>query len=271
MEAEPEASLRVPPPMVDKTPLEKFDDPPETLEFIPEDVLAKPPPTAELSPLAVFVVPPAIVEFEPEAALTNMADIDTFVDKSDSISYAHQGDDKPFDKIWQWRPDGDILIYKCILRACFGLNVSAYTSGNFDLNSVHVRITIHDSAGNQIDNPVLDVIATPTLTALTATGTLLFIVDDVAVPDGIFKVNRGNSVRLNVVINTTLGVGTEQVGVVPYFAFNTEDVTKLYTASVLRMFTKSGIDNAFPVIRDQAKSALVDYSGVTRENLRRGN
>ncbi len=202
--------------------------------------------------------------------VASMEDMQTILSDIVVAPLMGMGNDTNYDKTLQWKPDGDIFIYKCILRAAVAVNVSAYTSGNIDLDKVEITLTIHDQNGNQVGKPFLEVVAEPTFTVLTGTGALIFIIDDVRVPQKQVKVIRNNSVRLNIkVTGSKTGTATYQAGILPLFKFHAADGNMLFTESVLRMFTKSAIDNAYPIIRDESKTAMIDYSGVTRDQISR--
>ncbi len=249
-------------------------------KFTPSDILAKPTinisqPTeirdlflglkSALTATDITFTGNQIVKQQLEAAGDFMEDMNTLVSDVTVAPVLHEGNDANFDETWIWRPDGDVFVYKCVLRACIGMNCSAFTSGVLDMEEVTVTITIHDAAGVQVGNPVLEVVANPVFTGLTATGALMFIIDDLRVPVLQFKIKRSFSVRLRITATgSETGVSTFQLGIMPVFKYHPEAGNMIFTESVLRMYTKSGLDNSYPIIRDQSAQQAVDYSGVTR-------
>ena len=53
----------------------------------------------------------------------------------------HEGNDTQFNTSYVFNSDMPAVIYKTSVNVCMGLNVSAYTSGNFNLGNLIVKIT----------------------------------------------------------------------------------------------------------------------------------
>ena len=187
-------------------------------------------------------------------------DMDLVLSDVDVIGIAHEGNNTAFDRVYSFEPDMTAFVYKASIKAAFGLNVSAYTSGNFDITGVRFIVSqIVDSDRTEI---IDDFTVDATLTALTATGTQIFII----VADRhytTFKAIKGRPVTVQIIINETTGSGTRQVGILPVFPFQAAAILKPFTTSVLSVHVHPTLDHAFPVFRDQNAMQLLDYSGIS--------
>ena len=187
-------------------------------------------------------------------------DMDIILSDVNTFGVAHEGNNTAFDRIYTFEPDMTAMIYKASIKMAFALNVSAYTTGSFDLTSV--KFTIKQSLDSQttqlIDNFVLDA----TLTALTATGTQIFvIVADRHYTN--FEAIKGRPITIQITVNETTGTGTRQIGIMPCFPFQAAAIIKPVTSSVLSLHVHPTLDHAFPIFRDQNSMQLLDYSGVS--------
>jgi len=206
---------------------------------------------------------------EPSATQFSMEDVPTLISDIDTVPLANEADDTSFDRIYQWIPDTDVLVYKTILRAAFALNVSVDTSGSWDLNAVRYELDITDPQNNRQGNILLNKQITAALAAITDVGTLIFIVNDIVIHPNPIKIKRGLIWRLRLILGTSLGVGTSQAGVLPLFPFHPEAANKQFAESVLEMHYKNALDNVFPILRDQSVAEQLDYGGVKRDGVKR--
>ena len=91
-----------------------------------------------------------------------------FISESDKCELLHAGNDTNFDKTFLISPDMSFFSYKIALTFGIGLKVSAYTSGNINVNNVHLTLTeIGEGAG---DTVIADLIVNAGASNLTATG-----------------------------------------------------------------------------------------------------
>ena len=190
-------------------------------------------------------------------------DMDLVLSDTDVFGIAHEGNNTAFDRIYVFEPDMTAYVYKASIKAAFGLNVSAYSSGNFAIDNVHVSIK---QLINSDLTEVIDEFDLPcTLANLTATGSQIFI----AVADRHytnFKAVKGRPITIQITIAETTGTGTRQVGIMPCFPFQAAAIIKPVTTSVLSVHVHPTLDHAFPVFRDQNSMQLLDYSGVSNPN-----
>lgn len=186
-------------------------------------------------------------------------DMDLVLSNSDTFGIMNEGDNTAFDRIYSFEPDMTALIYKISLKVAVGLNVSAYTSGNYAIKGIRIIIKqmINSDLTQNIDDFTLDT----TLGNLTATGSQVFI----AIADRHytnFKAEKGRNVTVQVIINETVGVGTRQIGLMPSFPFQKEAILRPITTSSFTLHIHPALDHGFPVFRDQNSMELLDYSGI---------
>ena len=187
-------------------------------------------------------------------------DMDLVLSDVNTFGIAHEGDNTAFDRIYSFEPDMTAFIYKASIKAAFALNVSAYTSGTFDLTGV--RFVISQVVDSDRTEAIDDFTLTATLTGLTAAGTQVFvIVADRHYTN--FKAIKGRPITIQIIINETTGTGTRQVGIMPVFPFQAAAIIKPITTSVLSVHVHPTLDHAFPVFRDQNAMQLLDYSGIS--------
>ena len=197
-----------------------------------------------------------------------MDDQDIIISDTDTIGLAHEGDNTAFDRTYQWQADMSAYAYKTEIQAAFATNVSAYTSGSIDLDSVRYVLTQHKPDGTLIST-IFDKTHDATLTALSATGTIIFIDHlEVVLP---VKITNSNIIRLQIIVNETVsGTNTRQVGILPFYCYQAAAVNKIFTTSQLKFHVHPTLDHAFPVFRDQSIQEGLDYNGVTIQNQTRG-
>ena len=170
-----------------------------------------------------------------------------YADTDDGL-LLHEGNDTTFNTDYVFNSDMPAVVYKTSFNVCMGLNVSAYTSGNFNLGDLTVTVTEEGSNDR--------VIYTNTFSSgaanLTGTGTSLhWFTVDVVEP---FQIFPNQPIRVNLKLETSLGTGTSQAGIVSIAPY-------LKTAK-LKRFTESCV--SFHVHADLAHS-----DNVFRYNMER--
>ena len=188
-------------------------------------------------------------------------DMDIVLSDINTFGIAHEGDDTAFNRIYVLEPDMTAFIYKASIKMAFSLNVSAFTNGSRDLESVQfiIKQSLDDNTTELIDNFSIPA----TLTALTATGTQIFvIVADRHYTN--FKARKGRPITVQIIVTTGgSGTNTFQVGMMPCFPFQAAAILKPITTSVMSFHVHPSLDHAFPVFRDQNSMQLLDYSGIS--------
>lgn len=170
---------------------------------------------------------------------------------TDSGLLLHEGNDNQFSVDYVFNSDMVASILKLSLNICMGLNVSAHTSGAFNIGNLIVTVT-EQGASNRV-------IYTNTFASgaanLTGTGTSLhwFTADIVEA----FQVFPNQPVKINLTLDTTLATGTSQAGIVSIAPYLKTAVLKSFNESVVLFHIHAGLGHADDIFRfnmDRVKS-----------------
>jgi len=179
-----------------------------------------------------------------------------FVSDSDEMEMIHAGNDTDFDKTFAWLPDMAGNLYKYTLSFAVGMNVSAYTSGNFKISSV--QFIVKQVKGDYSET-LVDRIVDPGMSNITSAVAQVAIISfDTQVAKKIFD----KQVTTQIKVNTTAGSGTYQCGLIPLFCYFSAHTPKTWTPSSIVMHIHGSLDHAFPVFRNEDNENLLDHSGI---------
>ena len=121
----------------------------------------------------------------------------------------NEGNDTAFNQTYTLDPDMTAVIYKISLNFCAVLTVSAYTSGNFNIGALHIKITERSTNDSLLYENTFQSDAAN----LTATGTSMhWFTQDIVET---IKVRKGNPIDIQLDLITTTGSGTHQEGYAP--------------------------------------------------------
>jgi len=139
----------------------------------------------------------------------------------------NEGNDTAFNQTYTLDPDMTAVIYKISLNFCAVLTVSAYTSGNFNIGALHIKITERSTNDSLLYENTFQSGAAN----LTATGTSMhWFTQDIVET---IKVRKGNPIDIQLDLITTTGSGTHQEGYAP--------VAPYLKTAVMKQFFESGI------------------------------
>ena len=139
----------------------------------------------------------------------------------------NEGNDTAFNQTYTLDPDMTAVIYKISLNFCAVLTVSAYTSGNFNIGALHIKITERSTNDSLLYENTFQSDAAN----LTATGTSMhWFTQDIVET---IKVRKGNPIDIQLDLITTTGSGTHQEGYAP--------VAPYLKTAVMKQFFESGI------------------------------
>ena len=155
----------------------------------------------------------------------------------------HEGDDNQFNTDYVFNSDMPAVIYKMSVNVCMGLNVSAFTSGNFNIGNLTLTVTEQGASDR--------VIYTNTFTSgaanLAATGTSLhWFTVDVVQP---FQVFPNQPIKINLTLDTTLATGTSQAGIVSTAPYLNTAVMKANSESCIVFHAHADLAHADDVFR----------------------
>jgi len=163
----------------------------------------------------------------------------------------HEGNDTQFSTDYVFNSDMVASVLKFSINVCMGLNVSAYTSGNFNIGNLILTVTEQGASDR--------VIYTNTFASgaanLAATGTSLhWFTVDVVEP---FQVFPNQPIKINLTLDTTLATGTSQAGIVSVAPYTNTAVMKSFNESVIAFHIHAGLGHADDIFRfnmDRVKS-----------------
>ena len=204
----------------------------------------------------------------PVNADTHLEDTPRLGNDVDTLQILNEGDGVRFDRTYEWLSDMSAWVYKFSLEFCVALAVTAFTSGNHNLDSIRVIITERDAAGNLV-NEIGDLIQSTGLTILTAAEEQAFVAHFES--NKPFKVKQGNTVRIRIIINATdTLVATSFEGIVPNYYMQQGSGFKTMRESALILHCHPALDHAVIALRDQSIQEGLDYSGVSIDGFVRG-
>jgi hypothetical protein len=139
------------------------------------------------------------------------------------------------------------VVYKTSINVCMGLNVSAYTSGNFNLGNLVVTIT---EQGGSKRNIYTNTFASGAAN-LTGTGTSLhWFTVDIVEP---FQVFPNQPITVNLTLDTTLATGTTQAGIMSIAPYLKTAKLKSFNESVVSFHVHAALGHLDDVFRFDMK------------------
>ena len=155
----------------------------------------------------------------------------------------NEGNDTSFNQTYTLDPDMTAVIYKISLNFCAVLTVSAYTSGNFSVGALHIRITERSTNDSLLYENTFQSGAA----ALTATGTSMhWFTQDIVET---IKVRKGNPIDIQLELITTTGSGTRQEGYAPLAPYQKTAVLKSFTPTGISLHLHPDLSHADGVFK----------------------
>ena len=155
----------------------------------------------------------------------------------------HEGNDTTFETDYVFNSDMVATVLKTSINVCMGLNVSAYTSGNFNLGNLIVTITEQGGSNRNIYTNTFSSGAAN----LSGTGTSLhWFTVDVVQP---YQVFPNQPIKINIKLDTTLATGTSQAGIVSIAPFLNTAVMKSFNESCVSFHIHAGLGHADDIFR----------------------
>ena len=183
-------------------------------------------------------------------------EVPIFISESDVMQMIHQGNDSDYDETFTWLPDMSASLYKATLNFAVGLNVSAYTSGNFKISKI--QMVIKQQKADYVETLVNRTIDPGMANITSAVGQVAIVAFDTQVAKKVFD----KAVTIQIVVTTSSGSGTFQCGIFPIFCYIAPAVPKVWTSSAFIMHLHGALDHAFPVFRNEDNENLLDHSGI---------
>ena len=170
---------------------------------------------------------------------------------TDNGMIEHEGNNTAFTQTYRWHPDMSAVIYKTRFHVAFGLNISAYTSGNFNLGKLTVTFQETKNPNRIIYQNTFDSGATNQ----TGTGISYHIFDQDVIES--YKVYRGQPIDITFTMETTAGTGTRQEGLISFFPNLATARPKIFYVSGVSFHVHASLDHADPVYRQDMRRLSV--------------
>jgi len=155
----------------------------------------------------------------------------------------HEGNDTQFSTAYVFNSDMPAVVYKTSVNVCMGLNVSAHTSGNFNLGNLIVKITEEGAS----DRVIYENTFASGAANLAGTGTSLhWFTVDVVEP---FQVFPNQPIKISLTLDTTLATGTSQAGIVSVSPYVNTAVMKSFAESAIIFHVHADLAHADDVFR----------------------
>jgi len=165
-----------------------------------------------------------------------------YSDEDDGL-LLHSGNNTAYDTTFTFNNDMPAVIYKTSLAICAGLNVSARTSGTWNLGSMTVTITQLGGTTKTIYTNTFD----STAADQAATGTALhWYVHDIVEP---YQVFPNEPIKIRIQLNVTSGSGTRQEGIVTVAPFVKTAVLKSFAESCIIFHAHADLAHADTIFR----------------------
>ena len=159
----------------------------------------------------------------------------------------HEGSDTTFNTDYVFNTDMPAVVYKTSINVCMGLNVSAYTSGNFNLGNLVVTITEQGGSKRNIYTNTFSSGAAN----LTGTGTSLhWFTVDIVEP---FQVFPNQPITVNLTLDTTLATGTSQAGIMSIAPYLKTAKLKSFNESCVSFHVHAALGHLDDVFRFDMK------------------
>ena len=169
-----------------------------------------------------------------------------YADTDDGL-LLHEGNDTTFNTDYVFNCDMPAVVYKTSINVCMGLNVSAHTSGNFNLGNLVVTITEQGGSKRNIYTNTFSSGAAN----LTGTGTSLhWFTVDIVEP---FQVFPNQPITVNLTLDSTLATGTSQAGILSIAPYLKTAKLKSFNESCVSFHVHAALGHLDDVFRFDMK------------------
>lgn len=189
-----------------------------------------------------------------------------FFSSSDAGYIINEGNNNQFSENFSFRPNISGVLTQMRLNFAMALNVSSYTSGNFSLDGVGVTVNSYQNSTQPVpfsSNGQIELLPEVDFTPLTATGTQIIIVRTVL--NGSVQLVPGQPLTVELTLDTTLGTGNSQAGLLPFFPLYATTANKFNYESSLQLHilpTPANIDTIRPFMGEYSIAGTNQPAGV---------
>jgi len=167
-------------------------------------------------------------------------DMKSYISNSTSLTLLYEADDTDFTRLYQWVPPFDVLVDRIEWNVGLALNVSAASAGNFRITSVDANLNSY-KAQNQVAGrrPLHYAFS---MTNMTTTGDNQIAILNTSTQLGPFPVYSGGILEIDFDINTVLGTGTYQKGIMATFPYQNTGGDRVYSVSGFKIYYRPNPD-----------------------------
>lgn len=184
-----------------------------------------------------------LVQVSPANADSFMGDYSRLVSDIDTLGIANEGDGVQFRRIYELVIDVAAIIYKFSINMAVALAVTAFTSGNHNIDSVQFILTERRIDGSVIGTIASAVIDTGMTVITSAVNQAAIIHFEENTP---FLISERTIIRLEIIFNRTdTDVATTFEGIMPLFYFQEGSVAKLLAESAFTIYFTPLLDASF--------------------------
>ena len=173
------------------------------------------------------------------------------VHDTDNGMIEHEGNNTAYSQTFRWNPDMSAVIYKTRFHVAFGLNISAYTSGNYNIGKLTVTFQETQDPNRIIYQNTFDSGAANQ----TGTGISYHIFDHDVIES--YKVYRGQPIDITFTLAADTGSGTRQEGMISFFPNLATARPKIFYLSGVSFHVHASLDHADPVYRQDMRRLSV--------------
>ena len=169
------------------------------------------------------------------------------VHDTDNGMIEHEGNNTAYSQTFRWNPDMSAVIYKTRFHVAMGLNLSAYTSGNFNIGKLTVTFQETQDPNRIIYQNTFDSGAANQ----TGTGISYHIFDQDVIES--YKVYRGQPIDITFTLAADTGSGTRQEGMISFFPNLKTARPKIFYLSGVSFHVHASLDHGDPVYRQDMR------------------
>lgn len=193
-------------------------------------------------------------------AYETTSDLPSTLAKFDTVGMYDFGDDTNMDVIFFVKPKSPFEVTQCFISAMFGMNVSVWTSGNFNMGSILLEILLFHNTELTSYNTIFKRTYETGHADLAATGLQLFNLQGSFSGDSI---DTSDKIGMHFKMTTTGSQtdGTFQSGLFPLYPWNITNTEKLWYESGLMSHALPSLDSALQAFKHQLSSSPIDVFG----------
>lgn len=171
-------------------------------------------------------------QFETGTSRFPLFDFPTFISDTTALTMLHEGNDTDFTRLYQWQPPYDCVVDRIEWNVGMMLNVSAYTSDNYRITSVDANITVYKAQGQKETTRLKH--SNISMTNMTAVDNQIVILN--FCEQGPFNVYSNGIMEIDFDINTVVGTGTYQKGILSAFPYQNTGGAREYSTSGFNIY-----------------------------------